>query len=206
MPGNLSQHVGNLPQEIIDMIIRNVYDDPSDRETLESGLTCRAWLPASREELFHSVELYNPSQVLAFSKHLRRSSHLASHVRTLEIMMCDDDIDSPSNQVIYHFPFKESSYRSSMCSTWFPLALTRMQVGSAYHAWTLSRSWGYALCHSARRFSFPGSSTLFITSRCSRWRILPHRKIRNSALPPDDCLTPSALVDPTGARPVLLRR
>ncbi|EPT00446.1 hypothetical protein FOMPIDRAFT_99279 [Fomitopsis schrenkii] len=83
-----------IPQELVDMVLYALGGSYENRETLKScSLTCRAWLPASRTQLFESVKFDHPKDITSFSAILRKSPCLARYVRTLELLIYDPDND-----------------------------------------------------------------------------------------------------------------
>ncbi|KZT69674.1 hypothetical protein DAEQUDRAFT_756819 [Daedalea quercina L-15889] len=95
MPAGRLSSAPALPQEILDMIMCILR---GNELTLRAcSLTCRAWLHPSRAELFHSIELSDRADVLAFSETLRSSPCIAEYVQQLYLTMAhEQDAQSPS--------------------------------------------------------------------------------------------------------------
>ncbi|OCH94035.1 hypothetical protein OBBRIDRAFT_723682, partial [Obba rivulosa] len=75
------QDTSELPPELTDRIIDFLY---GDKYTLAAcGLVCRAWVPASRFHLFHSVRLRTKRQYLRWLFVLTSSRHIGHYVRKL---------------------------------------------------------------------------------------------------------------------------
>jgi hypothetical protein len=93
LPMILRSHTrhSKLPLELIDHIIDYLHDSPEDLHTC--ALVCKAWLESSRSHIFYSVSIYSFGKAKTFllSRYkrlhtvIRRSPHIALHVRELHI-------------------------------------------------------------------------------------------------------------------------
>lgn len=96
-PGGTESLSTRLPQEVIDMIIYRIGADEDSWDHKASLKNCslvsRAWLSASRAELFHSIDFYTFDDVRSFASVLKHSPQIAECVRWLEISCVHEDED-----------------------------------------------------------------------------------------------------------------
>lgn len=74
---------GDLPQELVDLVIDHFYDDPTTLRIC--ALVSRRWQQAARTHIFRETLLRHPQDVYACYNLIEYSPHFATCIRTLRI-------------------------------------------------------------------------------------------------------------------------
>lgn len=77
-----------LPPELTDTIIGFLHNDKP--AVAACGLVCRAWVPASRYQLFRAIHLYAYTQCIKFLNLLRVSPHIGCYVREVLLALSNN--------------------------------------------------------------------------------------------------------------------
>ncbi|KIM75061.1 hypothetical protein PILCRDRAFT_13876 [Piloderma croceum F 1598] len=136
-----------LPQELVDIIIRDFHDDPYSLH--RCSLVCRSWLPTSHRHFFYRVVLSPPNhpynrrpEAVPYSMRLYRvllnSPHIANYIRELKVyegerLKDQDWIETDQTLPLVLRKLTKLVKMEFRCLRWYPLSLDlRRSISSAF--------------------------------------------------------------------------